>query len=381
VLILVIGVVDIGTHAHTRAFPGSPWPHVGFLVPAVALLGVRRRAPILAPMAALVVATLWGAILWAPTEQGSFEAFLVFVAAAYCIASANRGRRLLIGSGLIAAYFLICEALSSTRGTAGDFVPVLAWMSMAWAVGLVLNRRKDEAHAARQHAATVVAEQERRTAEAIAHERSRIARELHDVVAHSLSVVVVQAAAERRALRSGTADAESTDSVLASVERTGREALVELRRLLGLLRATEEPPSLAPQPSLSELDTLLQPVRDAGLTVHVERDEQIPQLPAGVDLSAYRIVQEALTNVLKHAQASEVTVGVHFRRGQLTVEVTDNGHGAPHRQVGVQGGHGLVGMRERVAVYDGSLSAGPAPDAGWSVRAQLSVDAPAMEPA
>jgi signal transduction histidine kinase len=219
--------------------------------------------------------------------------------------------------------------------------------------------------------------------EAVEQERARIARELHDVVAHSLSVIVVQAAAERRALAHSTVDVASIEAVLGSVERTGREALVDLRRLLGLLRQVDVPLELAPQPTLEQLDGLIEQARDAGVAVELQLEGERFPVPAGVELTAYRIVQESLTNVLKHAHAHRVVVRLCYRRNELEVSVSDDGSGAPADAEldGVGAGHGLLGMRERVSIFGGTVAAGASPDGGWTIRALLPVGSASLEPA
>jgi signal transduction histidine kinase len=213
------------------------------------------------------------------------------------------------------------------------------------------------------------AERERDLAarEAVVEERARIARELHDAIAHDVSLIVVQAGAERIALDGA---AGSTTDVLQTIERTGRGALTEMRRLVGMLRSSEGE-SLAPQPSLADLPRLVSQVREAGLPVVLEIEGERTELPLGIELSAYRIVQEALTNALKHAGDARATVRVSYSPDQLELEVADDGVGGPARVAG--GGHGLAGMRERVALYGGRLDAGRRPERGFAVRVVLPI--------
>jgi signal transduction histidine kinase len=213
------------------------------------------------------------------------------------------------------------------------------------------------------------AERERDLAarEAVVEERARIARELHDAIAHDVSLIVVQAGAERLAL---DATAGSTTYVLQTIERTGRGALTEMRRLVGMLRSSEGE-SLAPQPSLADLPRLVSQVREAGLPVELKVEGERRELPLGIELSAYRIVQEALTNALKHAGDARATVRVSYSPDQLELEVADDGVGGPARVAG--GGHGLAGMRERVALYGGRLDAGRRPERGFTVRVVLPI--------
>ena len=206
----------------------------------------------------------------------------------------------------------------------------------------------------------------------MAEERSRIAREMHDVVAHSLSVMVVQAEAAEAML---DVNPERAHRPLAAVQETGREALTDLRRMLGALRAADDgAPSMAPQPGLAGLDALAEHVREAGLPVEVRIEGEPRPLPAGIDLSAFRIVQEGLTNVLKHAGPARAEVVVLYGEDEIALRVTDDGRGSGSGRE--NGGHGLVGMRERVAVYGGELTAGPrpAPERGFALAARLPLD-------
>ncbi len=212
-----------------------------------------------------------------------------------------------------------------------------------------------------------VAERERDVAarEAIVEERARIARELHDVIAHHVSMIVLQAGAERRVLGDTNA---STRDVLETVEQSGRSALTEMRRLLGMLRGDANDP-LTPQPGLDDVPTLIGQLREAGLPIELRVEGERRELPLGIDLSAYRIVQEALTNALKHAGDAHATVHVGYGPDSLELEIADNGAGGSTRGSG--GGQGLIGMRERVALYGGSIEAGQRPIGGFAVRVLL----------
>jgi signal transduction histidine kinase len=214
----------------------------------------------------------------------------------------------------------------------------------------------------------VLAERERDLAgrEAVVEERARIARELHDVIAHHVSMIVLQAGAERRALElSG-----SGSDVLETIEHTGRSALTETRRLLGMLRSGGDEP-LAPQPRLGDVPLLIDQVRDAGLPVELDVAGEARELPAGIELSAYRIVQEGLTNALRHAGDARARVSIRYGDQALEIEVADNGAGGG--DAGRSGGHGLAGMRERVALYGGRFTTGSAPGGGFVVRVTLPV--------
>jgi signal transduction histidine kinase len=201
----------------------------------------------------------------------------------------------------------------------------------------------------------------------VAEERARIARELHDLVAHNVSVMVVQAGGERHALGE---EQESTRAVLASIEQAGRQALAEARRLLGMLRSKDDAEELEPQPSVDHIDVLVEQVERAGLPVGLTVEGERMPLPAGVDLCAYRIVQEGLTNALKHAGPARAEVLLRYAPRTLDVEVRDDGRGASQAN-GAGGGHGLIGMRERVALYGGELETGPRVGGGFEIRAHL----------
>jgi signal transduction histidine kinase len=232
-------------------------------------------------------------------------------------------------------------------------------------VGFTLGRKFAEANEAKERATRAEREREARARAAVADERARIARELHDVVGHSVSVMTVQASGVRRLLRP---EQEREREALLIVERTGREALAEMRRMVGVLRRPEEAPALAPQPSLEHVDRLVEQTREAGLPVELRVEGEATELPAGVDLTAYRLVQEGLTNALKHARATRAEVVVNYGDSQIEVMVLDDGSGVGN---GDGGGHGLVGMRERVSVYGGELDAGPRPGGGFRLRARL----------
>jgi signal transduction histidine kinase len=213
-------------------------------------------------------------------------------------------------------------------------------------------------------------EQEQRTRLALSDERARIAREFHDVVAHSVGVMVVQAEGARRVL---DRDPDRAREALDSIEDTGRKALADMRRSLGVLRADDDAdPALEPQPGLDDLGRLLERAREGGLTVDVEVEGERRPLPQGVDLSAYRIVQEALTNTIKHAGPVRTRVTVRYGERELELEVSDDGPG-PSANGGSDSGHGLAGMRERIASHGGELRTGPGPEGGFIVRASLPI--------
>jgi signal transduction histidine kinase len=210
-------------------------------------------------------------------------------------------------------------------------------------------------------------EHELRTHEALAEERARIARELHDLVAHNVSLMVVQAGVERHALGD---DQAATRETLESIETAGRQALTEARRLLGVLRRKDEREELEPQPSIDRIDFLVEQVQRAGLPVELAIEGEPIPLGAGVDLCAYRVVQEGLTNALKHAGQARAEVVLRYGPSALDIDVRDDGRGSGATN-GTETGHGLIGMRERVALYDGTLATGPRAGGGFQIHAHL----------
>ena len=241
---------------------------------------------------------------------------------------------------------------------------------VAWLTGRNLRHRRSRWAELTARTERAERDREEEARRAVTEERLRIARELHDVIAHSMSVIAVQSAVGNHVIDTQPGEARQA---LAAIEATSRSALTEMRRLLGVLRQEGEPRgSLTPAPGLADLTSLAGQVQDAGLKVWINVDGQRGDVPPGIDLSAYRIVQEALTNVIKHGAASAADVTIRYRPDSVTVEVTDQGAGAPQAKAPApraDSGHGIIGMRERVAVFGGEFSAGPGPDGGFLVRA------------
>ncbi len=313
---------------------------------------LRRRYPATAGTAAAVLQSLTIALHGDPQIIPNGIAYLL---ALYALAVWTPTPRFLIGLGLAVA----TVAVPSSHGGR------LLWAA-ASAVALSIARQVIRDRDQRAE----LAERERDLAarEAVAEERARVARELHDVVAHSVSVMVIQAQAGPRLL----ADPDRVREAFTSIEASGKQALVELRRLLGILR-TDEQADRGPQPGLGSLQTLVEQVRRAGLPVEVSVEGEPRELPAGVDLSAYRIIQEALTNALKHAGRAEAEVRLRYGATALELEIVDNGSASPVQAPGL--GHGLIGMRERVALYGGVLQTGARNGHGYAVRASLPLSA------
>jgi signal transduction histidine kinase len=319
-------------------------------------LAWRRRAPL--PVAAVVMGALVFeslAVGSAPTQDAPLVGWLlaIYSVAAHCgRTAALLGGAMSLGAGLV------------WIGIDDFFFPVVVFGG-AWLAGRMVRQREVHAQVVEERSAALDRERVANARAAAAEERARIARELHDVLSHSVSVMVVQAGAERMALGS---DRAATGETLEAIERTGRQALIEMRRLLGMLRVGGEPPAHTPQPTLRELDELVAQVREAGLPVELQVEGEPAALPPGVAVSAYRIVQEALTNVLKHAGPARARVVVRYAGRELELEIVDDGRGSIRAG---EAGHGLVGMRERVALYGGDFDAGTRNGGGFVVRARL----------
>ena len=316
----------------------------------------RRRLPIVF-LALLVVITIEEATL--PGLFPTVEALGLFLPLAlYNAARHTSGRHTVLAGGLVLVLFLANLAADYSEGIQAEEVVFYALILGApWSAGRAVRgwRLSD----------TRLKQQEAKAEAAIVEERSRIARELHDVIAHSISVMVLQARGGRRVIETDPADAREA---FVTIEQTGQQALEEMRLLLGMLRTSDEVPVLAPQPSLKELERLVEQVEAAGLPVEVFLEGERRELPASVDVSAYRIVQEALTNVLKHAGPTRVRVRLNYRAKDLELEIGDDG-AAPADGSG--NGYGLIGMRERVSVYGGELHAERQPQGGFTVRVRL----------
>jgi signal transduction histidine kinase len=304
----------------------------------------------------------------APAFDNASSTFVViFFITLYSLGAHTSGREIWLGAVLVAIGITVFVVTDGDQASVGDAVFGIFFVGGPWATGLAMRLRGD---LARTNALLVI-EQEEQTRRAIAEERATIARELHDVVAHAISVTVLQSRGARRML--GRDDAQ-VRRALDAIEHTNTQALGDMRRLLAVLRDTEGDAATTPQPSLARLDDLVADVRDSGLAVELVEVGEDRDVPPGVDLSAYRIIQEALTNVLKHASAATATVRLDYGADELRLWVRDDGVGSSPSN---GHGHGLVGIRERVAVVGGEIETGPAADGGFEVSARLpySVDA------
>ncbi len=349
---------------------GPPWLRALLPLLIGAPLAIRRRRPLL--MWTVMWAGISAQVLVTGTAPATLALTLVLFAGSYAVAAYSTRRRAVAGLGIMAIgaaiYVVAGNALNRGQPVFGDYAIIrspdtvlFAEILALWLTGLFVRTCRQSALLAARNA-----ELDREAERAVAAERARIARELHDIVAHHLSVVILQAAGSR-------ASGKPSLATLEKIETSGRQALTETRRLLSLLRGPGESAGLVPQPGIGALTELADNVRAAGLPVRLVVDGDHATLPAAVEVSAYRIVQEALTNVLKHAGPACATVAVGCADDAVTIEVTDDGVGypLPGARTGVQGYHGLAGMRERVAMFGGEVRAGPEPGGGFAVRATL----------
>ncbi|MFC0033274.1 sensor histidine kinase [Micromonospora chaiyaphumensis] len=357
--------------------PDQLWAALGWSVLCAAPVAIRRVAPW--PAVGAAVATLAVPVLFhlAPTTQG-----LTFVVLTYTMAAHRPLRPATLAALLLWVPVMLANLAAPLDGVLdmGPGVLVLNNLltaSVAYAVGRAVQARRQSTRMLRERARIAETTQRSLAEQAVADERRRIARELHDVVAHHVSVMGVLATGARRVLRR---DPDAADEAMATVEETGRATLRELRRLLDVLRTDAEPAAeLTPQPGLTGIEALVEQVREAGLPVTLRVDGTPGPMEDGVALTVYRIVQEALTNALKHAGRATALVRLTLADGFLAVEVTDTGRG-PTPAAG-RIGHGLVGMRERVALYGGILRTGPRPGGGFRVYARIPLEPAGAVPA
>jgi signal transduction histidine kinase len=312
---------------------------------------------------------VWTWVVHASSQPPLTEALIILVAV-YSAAAYSTGWRAWVAVGLLLLPGLISvPGLISRTVPPGNVYPVYIFVGLAWTLGWLIARQRRLAASLREYALQLEREREAKARLAVTEERARIARELHDVVAHSVSLMVLQAGAARQALDWEPGRAREP---LVAIERSGREALVEMRRLLGILHKKDETEEIAPEPTLKYLQPLIEEVEAAGVEVRIRIEGEPRDLPKGLELTTYRILQEALTNSVKHAGPCRADVTIRYGRSGIELEVVDDGdrsRKAKRRENG--SGHGLVGMRERAALYGGSLDAGPRTEGGYAVLARI----------
>jgi signal transduction histidine kinase len=361
VVLAAVSVLDLSLNSNVE---GPLWLNLAVLIGIAVSFEWRRRQPLLT--AGAVVGGLSVMAVWLTEPPNTFVAVLMLVCAAYAVGRHQHGRPSIYA---LVAGAVVIVVLSILFDPSDIFFPVTFFWVIPWLAGrtirnhTILARELAEKAERAQHARE---EDERR---AIAVERSRIARELHDVLAHNLSVMVVQASAARRVLDKNPVQAVE---VAGLIERTGREALAEIRQLFGPVRRGDGE-DLSGPPSIARVEELARRARAAGLHVELRVSGEPVALPTGIDLAAYRIVQEALTNTLKHAGDAQATVTVAYEPNELVLGIDDDGEGPRdgYELSESGGGHGLVGMRERAALYGGIVQAGRRRGGGFAVRARL----------
>jgi signal transduction histidine kinase len=349
-----------------------PTAQLATAVPACLLAALpqiwRRKRPIAAFLGSL--AGVFAIHAAAPGWNADAVSFMVlYFLALYSLGAWSRGVEVPISAGIVVACIALFALTDGGAFHPADVIFATGIVGGPWAAGLVIRLRRDHASRLAADNEVLQADQEERARRAVAEERARIARELHDVVSHAISVTVLQARGARRTLGH---DEGQVRLALDAIELTNTAALSDMRRLLAVLRDTEDAGSVggephAPQPTLDQLESLVDQVRASGVPVKLEIVGQRLSVPPGVDLSAYRIVQEALTNVIKHAGPASATVTLTFGPDALDVLIRDTGAGG--RVNGT--GHGLIGIRERVAVVGGEVVAGPGDRGGFTVDARL----------
>lgn len=338
---------------------------VGSLLWTLPLL-LRHRLPFAAPVFAFAVQT--GVAFADPTLGAETTSFAAILLTFWVVGAHNERSQAIAGTAIGFAAVAVIVRVDVKLGLE-EALSTIVFGGVVSLVAYALQRPAKRAAELQDRTDRLERERETRERAAVAEERRRIARELHDVISHSVTLMTVQAGAARVLLAE---EPERAREPIVSVEETGRQALADIRRLLGILHPQEGALALAPQPGLAHLDALLGQTRDAGLPVELTVEGERHAIPPGVDLAAYRIVQEALTNTRRHADPGRAFVALRYRPEALELAVTNDGRVRPH---GADGGHGLVGMRERTALYGGDLEAGPRPEGGYEVRARLPLEA------
>jgi signal transduction histidine kinase len=374
--------VDAALAAVITAIAFGTWVYVGeWHNPVGGVLLALQTVPIAwrrrDPMAVLFItgsAIMGYSVLGYKSSNGYLGVFVAFLTVAANEPRARATIAAAVTAGGILFSFACYAAFGSMEGWTANLTATFLSFGVAWLIGDNIRVRRAYTRQLEQRAAELEIEREEKAALAVSQERARIARELHDVVAHHVSVMVVQASGARRVLEKNPAAAPDA---LQAVEQSGRTALSEMRRMLEVLRTDEA--GVGPQPGLDELDRLVGQVRDAGLPVELAVEGRPRELPGAMDLAAYRIVQEALTNTVKHAGQASARVVVRYEPESLLLEISDDGRGAAAPLLAGAdqgGGQGLIGMRERVALYGGSLEAGPVFPGGYRVRAIFPLEPP-----
>lgn len=366
-VVLALGQAEIWGNGAIRnhASAGAPL----YALMALCLVG-RRSRPFSSGLGTVVCGC--AALLSGVPMHEMFVPVLAFMVAMYSVGLYCDRRRALVALGLSLVSVWTTIAIVGGLTLIGDFPMASLQLIGAWSAGRLVQRRLSDAVEAERRLGDVRAEAAMATRDAVTHERMRIARELHDIVSHGLSLMIVQAGAAEQAL---DIDPRRTAESLRAVQDAGRSALGDMQRLLGLLRWSGDHDSLVPQPSLDTLDNLVDQVRKAGLPVELTIDGPTRPLPPGLDVCVYRVLQEALTNVVKHAQFAHTQVSLRYGPDRLDLEVLNAAGGTASAEKPPGHSHGLVGMRERISVCGGRLHCGATADGGYSVRASVPIGA------
>ena len=362
-----IGALYLAEVSFEGGLAGHRLPAAAVAVVFAVALTLRRRLPVVPLLAGACVIALGHTVVDHAAETGAF--LIGFIIAIYSGGRHASGRQLVACALLVLAGIPLATLDPSQGAGFGDWAFFTIFFSGPFVGGRIVRYRREREHSLLNQTAALELERDQKAREAVIEERTRIARELHDVVAHAVSVIVLQARGGRRMLRQ---EIEEAETAFDAIEHAGEQALVEMRRLLGMLRSADEELALAPQPSVSRIGDLAGRLSAAGLPVEVTIEGAPKELPPGVDVSAYRIVQEALTNALKHAGPARAHVIVRYRPDDLELEVLDDGAG---NGAGGGTGHGLAGIRERVGIYGGELESGRRPEGGYALRARLPLTA------
>jgi signal transduction histidine kinase len=358
IIFTIVGFATVYAQEVRDGLDEPALPTVVTILMACAPIVIRRRTPLIAVLISCLAILLHIA---ANYPEGSLPLTVMFLT--YSVAALSSTRRATIGLAAVYATILLLVVTDAPGLDALGAVGNMAFFGVAWSVGIALRARRETLEARISEAEERANVERQSTARVLAEERLRIAQELHDVVAHSMSVIAVQAGVGAHVLADRP---EQARAALDAISATSRGTLTEMRRLLGVLRDSDGERAHAPAPGLADVPSLVDDVRNAGVPVTLDVEGSSVCVNGGIELSAYRVVQEALTNVIKHAgPTTRVGVKVQYLPGSLAVEVVDDGRGA------AGSGHGLLGMRERVELWGGELTVGPVSGGGYRVKALL----------
>lgn len=364
----VLGLCELYVRSLKADFHGPRALNVVLVMLIASPVAWRRRAPLAALVLYWIPAQVWLDAVYSAHSNLPIEPFLVLLILVYGAASVVESRAHVALAALVAALYASELALlvAGLKGL-GNVVPGLVFVGLAYVLGRGARRRRAREALLERQTVVLTAERESFVRRAVVEERDRIARELHDVIAHCVSVVIVQAGAAQRLLER---DPAAAARALETIRTAGGDALDELRRLLDLMRETGSTgASTEPQPGIERLDALIDQTRATGIPVDYRVDGPPRELPPGLDLTVYRVVQEALTNIRKHAGPANARIHLRFSPNGLDLVVADDGNGTGRPANGT--GHGLIGMQERVALYGGTLSSGPRTAGGYEISARI----------